>query len=361
MLLDPAGWTLAEAGDDVLARLSGELASHTAPETHAAVVEVFTGVHGSVDGVVGELGALRGLLSRELHGMGLAVAAAGTHPLALAGPTAVSGGDRYRDIEASMRSLARRAPTMALHVHVGVPEPEDAIRVLNALRRRGPVLLALAANSPYSEGGDGGFASARTVIFQAFPRTGLPRHFADYDDYVATVDDLVAAGAVPDPSFLWWDVRLQPRLGTVEVRVMDSQTSVREVAPLIALIQSVARLALDGAEPLEPEPSAEVLAENRFLAARDGMNARLVDPAARRMVPVRETLDALLRTCRPHAARLGCDRALQDAWALAASNGAERQRAWARDGRLDRLVARLADRFLAPPWHAVPAGERAYT
>jgi glutamate---cysteine ligase / carboxylate-amine ligase len=325
MLLEPAGWSLAQSSDHVIARLSDELSPHTFPETHAAVVELVTGIHPDVDGVTAELTLLRNQLSGELDPMGLALAAAGTHPMTVREETEVSGAGRYRALNDSMRVLARREPTMALHVHVGVPHPEDAIRLLNGLRRNIPVLLALSANSPYWQGLESGFASARTVIFQAFPRTGPPRFFADYSDYVETVDMLIASGAISDPSFLWWDVRLQPALGTVEVRVMDAQSQVRDIIPLVALIQSLARLELDG-EPSPVIPSAEVLAENCFLAARDGMDARLIDPAARCLIPVRELLDSLLADCRPHAIALGCAGALDRVQRLAAANGAARQR-----------------------------------
>ena len=348
MLLESSDWSVAQSSDEVLARLSDELAAHTSPETHAAVVELATGIHTDVDGVAGELASLRDRLARELGAMGLTVAAAGTHPLTVREETEVSGAARYRALNDSMRVLTRREPTMALHVHVGVPAPEDAIRVLNGLRRSAPVLLALSANSPFWQGRDSGFASARTVIFQAFPRTGLPRFFAGYADYVEAVDALIASGAIADPSFLWWDVRLQPALGTVEVRVMDSQSRIPEVAPLVALIQSLARLELEGDSPLVV-PGAEVLAENRFLAARDGMDAQLIDPAARCLIPVREMLDALVGECRPHALALGCASALDRVQRLAAANGADRQRALvARNRRLDELVASLADQFLAP-------------
>jgi carboxylate-amine ligase len=347
MLLAPSDWSLAQSSDVVLAGLSDELSVHTSPETHAGVVELATGVHYDVDGAVAELASLRGRLSLELAALGLTVAAAGTHPLTMREETEVSGAARYRALDDSLRVLARREPTMALHVHVGVPAPGDAIRVLNGLRRSIPVLLALSANSPFWRGRDSGFASARTPIFQAFPRAGPPPFFADYFDYIGAADALIAPGAIPDPSFLWWDVRLQPVLGTVEVRVMDAQSTVREVAPLVALVQSLARLELEG-DASPAAPGAEVLAENRFLAARDGMDARLIDPAARSLVPVRETLEALLAECRPHAVALGCAQALDGVRCLAAATGADRQHAFVGGpGSLDDLVASLAERFLA--------------
>jgi carboxylate-amine ligase len=246
MLLDPSDWSLAQSSDEVLARLSDELAAHASPETHAAVVELATGVHPDVDGVVEEVTSLRGRLGRELTAMGLRAAVAGTHPMTVWGETEISGAERYRMLDESLRALARREPTLALHVHVGVPTPAEAIRLLNGLRRNIPVLLALSANSPFWQGRDSGFASTRTVIFEAFPRTGLPRAFADYADYVEAVDALIASGAIPGPRFLWWDVRLQPALGTVEVRVMDAQSTVSDLAPLVALVQSLARLELEG-------------------------------------------------------------------------------------------------------------------
>ena len=141
MLLEAAGWSLAQSSDHVLARLSDELSPHTSPETHAAVIELATGIHPDVDGVVAELTSLRNRLSCELGAMGLAVAAAGTHPLTVREETEVSGAVRYRALNDSFRVLARREPTMALRVHVGAPDPEDAIRLLNGMRRNIPVLL----------------------------------------------------------------------------------------------------------------------------------------------------------------------------------------------------------------------------
>ena len=178
-----------------------------------------------------------GALDERAGPLGLRRASAGTHPFAVWHETVVSSGERYQAVYGSMRELARREPTFALHVHVGVPDPEDAIALANRMRAHLPLLLALSANSPFWQGRDTGLASARTPLFQAFPRVGIPREFDDYDDYVETVDLLIRCDAFPEPTFLWWDVRPQPRFGTVEVRIMDAQTTVAETAALVALVQ----------------------------------------------------------------------------------------------------------------------------
>jgi carboxylate-amine ligase len=343
MLLDPRSWSLAQSSDEVLAGLSDELAPHTAPETHAAVVELVTGVHSHVDGVVRELGSLRDRLACELDAMGLSTAAAGTHPLTVWAETEISGAPRYRDLEASMRMLARREPTMALHVHVGVPSPEDAVRVLNALRRSIPVLLALSANSPYWRSRDSGFASIRTPIFSMFPRVGIPRHFGSYAEYVHVVEELLLCEAVPDPGFLWWDARLQPRLGTVEVRIMDSQSRVADAASLAAIVQCLVRRHADARHPRVVGP--EALAENRFVAARDGMRATVIEAGTGRRRPLPDALSELLTACQPIAASLGCSAELAHAPTLADDPGDARQRRLAAHHELSAVPALLGDEF----------------
>jgi carboxylate-amine ligase len=344
MLLDPIDYSLAECSRAVLARLPAALRSHFSPEIHAAVLELKTGIHTTVSGAAVELAALRLALVRELARTGLAAACGATHPVAGQSQTPLSRGARYGMIGDSMRSLAQREPTMGLHVHVGVPDPDNAIRVLGRLRENVPVLLALSANSPFLHGRDSGFCSTRTTVFDGFPRTGPPRAYAHYDEYVTAVDDLVSFDAVPDPTFLWWDVRPQPALGTVEVRVMDVQTDPRDTAALAALIQSLARCELEGS-PLDVPSSPEVLEENRFIAARDGLDARLIDPRRRRRVPVRTLVRELVEECEPHAASLGCVAQLGELTRLAAHGGADRQRAWAAAGGIESIIRTLADQF----------------
>ena len=208
MLLDPRDWRLAHVMDELLPELSPGLAEKVSAETrlHAGARN---GVHSTVREAVAELGALRASLAGELRPLGLAAAAAGTHPRRGRG----HGGVGERPLPGARgrpRALARREPTFALHVHVGVPIAELAVTAADSLRVELPLLLALSANSPYWRGVDTGLSSMRSALFQAFPRAGMPRRFRSYPRYVETIDSLLRADAFPEPTFIWWDVRLQP-------------------------------------------------------------------------------------------------------------------------------------------------------
>ncbi len=348
MLLDQLTWALAHRIDSVLPRLPhGGTASFTA-ETHGSALEIQTGVHAQIGGAIEELAALRGELDATLRPLSMRAASAGTHPFAVWQEIVVSAGERYQFVYGSMRELARREPTFGLHVHVGVPDAEAAIHASNRLRTHIPLLLALSVNSPFWQGRDTGLASARTPLFQAFPRVGIPRAFADYAEYIETVDVLIRCDAVPEPTFLWWDVRPQPRFGTVEVRIMDAQTTLPDTAAIAALVQSIVRAEVEGEDHMERPMPQEVLAENRFLAARDGMDADLIEPELGRRVPARELLADLVAVCRPHARALGCGAELEQVIDLGQRTGAQRQLDLSRSlGSLPRVVAVLADDFLA--------------
>jgi carboxylate-amine ligase len=337
MLVSPETWMPASRCEDVLGALPPDVAECARAETHGSALELATAPGRTVGEAVAQLGELRAALVSTLDRLGLRAAASGTHPTARWEDVEVSPGARYRFVHASMRELARREPTFGLHVHVAVPDPELALRALNAIRGHLPILLALSGNSPFWQGRDSGLASARTPIFQAFPRTGPPRHFVDYAEYVEAIDVLVRCDAIPEPTFLWWDARLQPRFGTLEVRIMDSQIDVADTAAIAALVQCLVRL---DADPVDVPD--EVLSENRFLAARDGMAAEIVEPSASCRRPVRDRLAELLDACGPVARELGCSEELAEVARLASEPGAARQR----DAGLDGIVEVLADRFV---------------
>jgi carboxylate-amine ligase len=347
MLLDETSWALAHRIESVLPRLPRAGTQSFTAETHGSALEIQTGVHAQIGGAMEELGTLRGELESTLRPRSMRAAGAGTHPFAVWQEIVVSAGARYQFVYGSMRELARREPTFGLHVHVGVPDPEAAIHAANRLRTHIPLLLALSVNAPFWQGRDTGLASARTPLFQAFPRVGIPRDFAGYAEYVESVDVLIRCDAVPEPTFLWWDVRPQPRFGTVEVRIMDAQTKLSDTAAIAALVQCIVRAEVEGGDHLERSMPQEVLAENRFLAARDGMDAELIEPELGRRVPARELLADLVAVCRPHAQALGCAGELDRVLPLSAQTGAQYQLERARAlGSLPQLVGLLAADFV---------------
>jgi carboxylate-amine ligase len=348
MLLDETSWALAHRIDSVLPRLPRAGSESFTAETHGSALEIQTGVHARIGAAVEELATLRGELEATLRPLSMRAAVGGTHPFAVWQEIVVSAGERYQFVYGSMRELARREPTFGLHVHVGVPDAEAAIHAANRLRTHIPLLLALSVNSPFWQGRDTGLASARTPLFQAFPRVGIPRAFADYAEYVESVDVLIRCDAVPEPTFLWWDVRPQPRFGTVEVRIMDAQTKLADSAAIAALVQCIVRAEVEGGDHLERPMPQEVLAENRFLAARDGMDAELIEPELGRRVPARELLADLVTVCQPHAEALDCAEELAGVRGLGERTGAQRQIEQAAAlGSLPRLVGLLANDFVA--------------
>jgi glutamate---cysteine ligase / carboxylate-amine ligase len=226
-------------------------------------------------------------------------------------------------------------------VHVGMPDAETAIRACNGMRKWLPLLHALGANSPYWYGRDSGMASARSVIANAFPRSGAPRRFRDYADFAATVADLRAVGDCPDYSLIWWDVRPHPRLGTLEIRVLDAQSSLDDLAALVALVHCLAvHEATD--DPADLDISPEALRSISFGAARDGLDARVLFEGT--LVPVRHAATLALTLVGHQAIELGCwDELMHIQRMLEHGNGAQRQRRAARDGGIPEAVRLLVE------------------
>jgi carboxylate-amine ligase len=231
-----------------------------------------------------------------------------------------------------------------------MPDAESAIRACNGLRRWIPLLHALGANSPYWFGRDSGLASARSIIRSSFPHAGIPRAFADYADFASSFAELRALGACPDPSFLAWDVRPRPELGTIEVRALDAQSSLEDLAALVALTHCLA--VHEAKADTRREPTPELLRELDFRAGRDGLEARLlVDGDIR---SVREIAYRAIAVAGAYAPDLGCWEALMALHRLLEEgNGAQRQRRNEREGGMRLMLRRLAEETLPLPAAAV--------
>jgi glutamate---cysteine ligase / carboxylate-amine ligase len=332
-LVDPVTGRQANSASAVHARL-GEIEGRVERELHASQIELITDICGSAGEAVGALGALR----RAVLETGAGIIGSGTHPSAAEGESEITGKERYALIR-DLLGDAVATPVSGMHIHVGMPDSETAIRAFNGLRRHLPLLQALAANSPFRHGRDTGLESAREVTIRGWPRSGVPRAMHDYEDFCGAVRLLTRAADVEDYTWFWWKLRPHPRLGTVEIRGLDSQTSLADAAGLIALTHCLARYAAE-AEP-EPDPPAEVLEEGSFRAARYGIRAELPD-AEGRLCPVDELLEQAIATAGAYAGELNCAEELDGLHGLIArGGGAGRQRTAYAIAGMDAVLRQL--------------------
>lgn len=339
-LVDDGGRLVALPDDDALQqtrRTAGIWGTNVSAELFTPQVEFATGVCTEAGQIVPQLAAVRSALAAT----GTGTLACGVHPAAAFGDSRVSGDGRYRLIGESLAGLLR-TPTAAFQVHVGVPDEHLAVRAYRGIRHRLAVLQALAANSPFWHGRDSGLASARWAVISSYPRGGVPPVVRSWDEYAALVDLVTAAAEVPDYTHVWWDARLQPRLGTLEVRVMDSQPSLGAAAGLAALVQGLVRLAVE--QPVAFDVPSPVLAENGFRVARHGLETRITDVDGR-LRPVRELAAELVRAARAVLAPDGHEAALDGVERLLTDEPAyARQRRLHAERGMPALTADLVDR-----------------
>jgi glutamate---cysteine ligase / carboxylate-amine ligase len=339
LLVEPGTLALDHRVSELLPKLDGLVK----PDVYEAAVETASPVSRDAAEAAAALGEVRA----RMRAAGATLIGCGIHPDAPFGDAPHVPDERYAAIAASMRGFMRRTPTCALHVHVGMPDPESAIRVCTGLRSYLPVLQGLAAHSPYWHGLDSGFASARAQLFRGFPRAVIPPAFASWDEYEAYVEAWLAAGDAPDYTFLWWDVRPHPRLGTVELRAMDAQARLGAVAGLSALVHGLALALLDG-RAAPPVPGAEIV-ESSFRAGRDGLEATLRWDGAMR--PLRELASEAIGQARAALRERGADGALEEAERiLREGNGADRMRAAHARGGMRAVLEGLVDEAAQAAW-----------
>jgi carboxylate-amine ligase len=327
---------LIPAAGRVLRDLEPGLRAGVTNEIFATQIELKTGIC---------LGA--GQAAEELTRLRVGVRAAGVELMGSGlypddeGEADLVAKPRYDVVRDDLAGLLNTPPA-GLHVHIGMPDPETAIAVANAMRAHLPLLGALCGNSPFREGADSGLASARTAVVRSYPRFEIPRAFADYEEFLRVADQLIAAAGVEDYTYLWWDVRPHPRLGTVEVRGMDVQAEVAANAGIAALIQALAAKEIE--RPSTPGLCREAIEESYYQAERHGLEARLMvdDETA---APAREIARRVLDEARPYARQLGGEEALEEVERiLRDGNGAEAQRRAFAAAGMEGLLADLVER-----------------
>jgi glutamate---cysteine ligase / carboxylate-amine ligase len=325
MILDAESLELVNAIESLLEPApSGEIK----PELMESVLEVSTDPCPNTALAGAQLRALRRQVAQTAGTKELAIGSAGTHPFAMWEDQRIVARPRYRDLISALRWVARQELIFGMHVHVRIDDPDKAIHVANGMRVHVPLLLGLSANSPFWRAGLTGLASARTPIFRAFPRVGIPPTYTDWEDYERRIEFMLKAKVIEDYTYLWHDVRPHPNFGTIEVRVMDSQTHIEHTLGLAALVQGLVKELcehFDAGKELSRYPY-EMLDENKWLAARHGLDGELVDLPHADRVQSRALARRLLDRVRGHCQDLGSADdldAIEDL--LERGNGAARQ------------------------------------
>ena len=281
-LVDADTGDLVSISNEVLAQLGAGHPGGEHPkakhELFQSTVEVITGVcdtpaqlrddlQTTIDEVRGTLGPFNATLM-----------SCATHPFALAASQLISPDPRYHELVETMQWPARRLLICGMHIHVGVPDGQQAIRVINELTRHLPIFLALSTSSPYFEGEDSGMSSARSLVFESLPTAGLPPQLAEWTDFEDFMMTLIDTGCINTVREVWWDIRPHPGFGTVELRMCDAMPTVHETVAVAGLAQTLVAWCLDRiAEDRLPHPPTQwSVKQNRWLAARHGINAELI-------------------------------------------------------------------------------------
>ena len=346
MIVDAKSMELVSAIEEMMVAVPHETEGQVKPELLQSVLEIATDVCRNVGEAAGQLEDLRRRVRETAEAKGLTIGSAATHPFAKWEDQRIVDRERYREVLDALAFVARQELLFGLHVHVGIDDPEKAIHVANGMRVHLPILLALSTNSPFWRGMPTGLMSTRTPLFRLLPRVGVPQRFESWSDYQSRIEFMVESHAVPDYTFLWWDVRPHPNLGTVEIRSCDAQTRLEHTLAIAALIQAMCKELAEHYEAgyeLGSYPQ-ELLEENKWLAARYGMAGELIDLPQSSRVAAADLARRLVERLRPHARELGSERELEAITDLVeGGTGAERQLAeWRADRDMRGLVRKIA-------------------
>jgi carboxylate-amine ligase len=338
MVLDPQTLDLAPLGPQILDRLGGD--PRFKLELPAAQLEIALPPARSVGDLAAQLAAARRDAAAAADGLAL-LAGAGLHPFAHP-EGELNVGERYERIAREYGTVARRQLVYALQVHVAVGGADRTLAVYNALRSNLPELAALAANAPFHDGRDTGFASFRPIVADMLPRQGMPPPISSWEQWADELRWGARCGRLPGPSKWWFELRPHPVFGTLEVRVPDTQATVAQAAAIAAVVHTLVARLLE--KPRNGSPSWRI-EENRWVAARHGLDGTFADLLTGEPLPVRDRLRAMLDELEPLAHSLGCAAEFVFARSMAEANGADRMRAAAPDD--PHGAARwLADLFL---------------
>jgi len=348
-LVDPQTRELRSGATEVL-RVVGDDHPKIKYELFESCLEVITGVCRSVPEALADLRGSIEEIRPVASSLGLELMCSGTHPITDWATQQVSPNPRYGALVEHMQWLARRLQIFGVHVHVGVRSADKAMPIVNALSAYVPHFLALSASSPFWIGTDTGLASARSKVFEGLPTAGLPYQLSGWEQFEGFMATLIESGTIDSIKDVWWDIRPHPTYGTVELRICDGLPTLAEVGMVAALAQCLVEqldTQIDRGYTL-PTPSGWTVRENKWRAARYGLDATIILDDRGTTAPLRGVLEDLVLELTPVAQRLGCVEELGTvATVLAKGASYERQRAVAADGSLADVVDALLAEFAA--------------
>jgi len=359
-IVDPETLELRSHVSELLASSAPAFGDQVKREMHQSIVEVGTKICSGVEELAEEIIRNRRDLADAAERVGLRIAAAGTHPFSNWMDQVISPGERYENIVEELQQLARSLLIFGLHVHVAVPDGASMIELMNEARYFLPHLLALSTSSPFWIGRDTGLKSFRTTVFRRFPRTGIPDHFSSWSEYESYVNTLVELHCIDNGKKIWWDLRPQPTFGTLEFRICDVPTAPRAAIAIAALAQAIIvklyRLRLKNLGFRRYHRA--LIEENKWRAARWGIDGKLIDFGSRREVPMRELAIELLEFVDDVVDELGSRREIEYVRTiLSEGTSAEKQVAvYRQTGDLRAVVRALVDETRA----SVEQSARAY-
>lgn len=347
MICDAESLELSQSIEVILRDVPDGIPGEVKPELMQSVLEVATLPCSGIAEAADQLRTLRRTVREVAARHGLAIGAAGTHPAALYEKQLIVDRPRYLELAAELGWIAQRELIFGTHVHVGIDGAEKAIYVADGMRGYLPLLLGMSANSPLWRGRTTGLMSSRTPVFRSFPRVGIPPYYGTWDIYSHRVEQMMRGGAIPDYTYLWWDVRPHPNLGTVELRVFDQQTRIEHTIGFAALSQALAhRLAADYDEGVPSiEHPHELIDDNKVRAAVVGIEGKLIDFDQGLEVPGETMARGVIDDLGEHARELGCDSELGILRDLSENGtGARRQLNWLSEhGDVGGLMREIVD------------------
>jgi carboxylate-amine ligase len=329
LLVDQTTFALAQAPDSLIAACKKDLEGQVSPEFLQCQIEIGTGVCQTIGEARRDLAHLRHTVARHAADYGLAPIAASCHPFADWKEQHHTDKERYHQLRRDLAGVARRMLICGMHVHVGIPDQDMRINLVNQLKYFLPHLHALSTSSPYWQGEDTGMNSYRLSVFDNLPRTGLPPAMADWAEFSSTVDTLIDLGLIEDASKIWWDLRPSSKFPTIESRICDVAPRMEVTLTLAALTQCLTRMLWRRSRTGEDWPLVQnfMVEENRWRAQRYGTSEGLIDFGRKALIPFSQAVDEILALIAEDAVALECEAEVKAAREIVANGtSADHQR-----------------------------------